>query len=184
MVKRRKQYWRKRERKHRTPVPKRMFWQDTLRALVWSATTSTCVPFGQKVWARQISADLMNRMIPRCTFGIWLAIRHSCAESFMGTLGGVFGAREFRRTDRQTEQRNDRPHSWCTMEGLQTGLDLRKTIVSDVVLRGTLDVAFDLSEGADHLHHRVVHEAVASPRHLSQHPQTRSPICLSQQIGF
>ena len=52
--------------------------------------------FGEKVLARQISTEAMNRMNSRYDFGIWLARRSNSAECFIGNADGVFRARGIR----------------------------------------------------------------------------------------
>ena len=39
-----------------------------------------CVPSGDKVVARPISSEPLNRMNPRCKFGVWLGVRNNSAE--------------------------------------------------------------------------------------------------------
>ena len=51
--------------------------------------TQEFVPLVDKVLAKQVSADPMNRMNPRCNFGIWLGMRSNCAECFIGNADGV-----------------------------------------------------------------------------------------------
>ena len=63
--------------------------------------TQEFVPFGEKVLARPISSEPLNRMNPRYKFGVWLGVRNSSAESFVGAAEGVFRAREVRRIEHQ-----------------------------------------------------------------------------------
>ena len=63
--------------------------------------TQEFVPFGEMVLARLVSSEPLNRMNPRCKFGVWLGVRSHSAECFVGTSEGVFGAREVRRLERQ-----------------------------------------------------------------------------------
>ena len=42
--------------------------------------TQEFVPFGEKVLARKITSDPMNRMNPRHQYGIWLGMRNNSAE--------------------------------------------------------------------------------------------------------
>ena len=58
-------------------------------------------PFGEKVLARPISSEPLNRMNPRYKFGVWLGVRDNGAECFVATAEGVFRAREVRRADHQ-----------------------------------------------------------------------------------
>ena len=51
--------------------------------------------------ARPISSEPLNRMNPRCKFGVWLGVRNNSAECFVGTAEGVFRAREVRRLEKQ-----------------------------------------------------------------------------------
>ena len=44
--------------------------------------TQECVPFGEKVLAKQITTDPMNRMNPRYQCGIWLGMRNNSAKCF------------------------------------------------------------------------------------------------------
>ena len=52
--------------------------------------TQEFVPFVEKVLAKQVSADPMNRMNPRYKFGIWLGMRSNCAECFIGNGDRAF----------------------------------------------------------------------------------------------
>ena len=61
--------------------------------------TQESVPLVEKVLAKQVSADPMNRVNPRYKFGIWLGMRKSSAECFIGNVDGVFRAREIRRLE-------------------------------------------------------------------------------------
>ena len=63
--------------------------------------TQEFVPFGEKVLARPISSEPLNRMNPRYNFGVWLRVRNNRAECFVGTTEGVFRARKVRRTEHQ-----------------------------------------------------------------------------------
>ena len=63
--------------------------------------TQEFVPFGEKVLARRVTTELMNRMNPRYQFGIWLGMRNNSAECFIGKADGVFRAREIRRLEPQ-----------------------------------------------------------------------------------
>ena len=63
--------------------------------------TQEFVPFGEKVLARKITTDPMNRMNPRYQYGIWLGMRNNSAECFIGNADGVFRARESRRLEPQ-----------------------------------------------------------------------------------
>ena len=63
--------------------------------------TQEFVPFGEKVLARQITTDQMNRMNHRYQYGIWLGMRNNSAECFIGNADGVFRAREIRRLEPQ-----------------------------------------------------------------------------------
>ena len=61
--------------------------------------TQEFVPFGEKVLARRITTEPMNRMNPRYQYGIWLGMRNNSAECFIGNADGVFRAREIRRLE-------------------------------------------------------------------------------------
>ena len=63
--------------------------------------TQEFVPFGERVLARQITTDQMNRMNPRHQYGVWLGMRNNSAECFIGNADGVFRARELRRLELQ-----------------------------------------------------------------------------------
>ena len=63
--------------------------------------TQETVAFGEKVLARPISSEPLNRMNPRYKFGVWLGVRSSSAECFVETAEGVFRAREVRRIEHQ-----------------------------------------------------------------------------------
>ena len=65
--------------------------------------TAEFVPFGEKVLARPISSEPLNRMNPRYKFGVWLGVRSNSAECFVVTADGVLRAREVRR-DRTARQ--------------------------------------------------------------------------------
>ena len=54
------------------------------------------VPFGEKVLARPVSSEPLNRMNPRYKFGVWLGVRNNSAECFVETAEGVVRAREVR----------------------------------------------------------------------------------------
>ena len=64
--------------------------------------TQEFVPLVDKVLAKQVSADPMNRMNPRYEFGIWLGMRNNSAECFIGNVDGVFRAREIWRLEPQS----------------------------------------------------------------------------------
>ena len=64
--------------------------------------TQEFVPFGEKVLAKQITTDPINRMNPRYHYGIWLGMRNNSAECFIGNPDGVFRAREIRRLEPQS----------------------------------------------------------------------------------
>ena len=57
--------------------------------------------FGEKVLARPISSEPLNRINPRYKFGVWLGVRNNGAERFVETAGGVFRSREVRRIEHQ-----------------------------------------------------------------------------------
>ena len=59
--------------------------------------TQEFAAFGEKVLARPISSEPLNRMNPRYKFGVWLGLR----KCFVGTAEGVFRAREVRRIEQQ-----------------------------------------------------------------------------------
>ena len=59
------------------------------------------VPFGEKVLARPISSEPLNRMNPRYTFGVWLGVRSNSTECFVETIEGAFRSREVRRIEQQ-----------------------------------------------------------------------------------
>ena len=61
--------------------------------------TQEFVPFGEKVLARRVTTEPMNRMNPRYQYGIWLGMRNNSAECFIGNAEGVFRAREVRRLE-------------------------------------------------------------------------------------
>ena len=63
--------------------------------------TQVFVPFGEKVLARRVTTEPMNRMNPRYQYGIWLGMRNNSAECFIGNADGVFRARETRRLEPQ-----------------------------------------------------------------------------------
>ena len=63
--------------------------------------TQEFVPFREKVLARPISSEPLNRMNPRHKFGVWLGVRNNSAECFVETADGVFGAREVRSIEQQ-----------------------------------------------------------------------------------
>ena len=63
--------------------------------------TQELIPFGEKVLARPLSSEPLNRMSPRYKFGVWLGVRNDSAEGFVETEGGVFGASEIRRIEHQ-----------------------------------------------------------------------------------
>ena len=57
------------------------------------------VPFGEKVLAKQITADPPNRMNPRYKYEILHGMRNTSAECFIGNAGGVVRARDIRRLE-------------------------------------------------------------------------------------
>ena len=57
------------------------------------------VPFGEKVLARRVTTEPMNRMNPRYQYGIWLGMKSNSTECFIGNAEGVFRAREIRRLE-------------------------------------------------------------------------------------
>ena len=61
--------------------------------------TQEFVPFGEKVLARRVTTEPMNRMNPQYQYGVWLGMRNNSAECFIGNAGGVFRAREIRRLE-------------------------------------------------------------------------------------
>ena len=61
--------------------------------------TQEFVPFGEKVLARRVTTEPMNRMNPRYQYGIWLGMRNNSADCFIGNADGVFRAREIRRLE-------------------------------------------------------------------------------------
>ena len=63
--------------------------------------TQEFVPFGEKVLARPLSSEPLNRMNPRYKFGVWLGVRNNSAECFAATAEGVFRAREVSRIEHQ-----------------------------------------------------------------------------------
>ena len=56
---------------------------------------------GEKVLARPIPSEPLNRMNPRFKFGVWLGVRDNSAECFVETADGAFRAREGRRIEHQ-----------------------------------------------------------------------------------
>ena len=52
--------------------------------------TQEFVPFGEKVLARPISSEPLNRTNPRYKFGWWLGVRNSSTECFVVTAESVF----------------------------------------------------------------------------------------------
>ena len=50
--------------------------------------TQEFVPFGEKVLARRVTTEPMNRMNPRYQYGIWLGMRNISAECFIGNAEG------------------------------------------------------------------------------------------------
>ena len=63
--------------------------------------TQEFVPFGEKVLARPITSEPLNRTNPRYKFGVWLGVRNNSAECFAATAEGVFRAREVSRIEHQ-----------------------------------------------------------------------------------
>ena len=63
--------------------------------------TQEFVPFGEKVLARQITTDPMNRMNPRYQYGVRLGMRNNSAEGLIANADGVFRAREIWRLEHQ-----------------------------------------------------------------------------------
>ena len=73
--------------------------------------TQEFVPFKEKVLARPISSESLNRMNPRYKFGVWLGVRNNSAECFVGTAEGVPRAREVRRIEHQNRLDNEATES-------------------------------------------------------------------------
>ena len=69
--------------------------------LLGKRPTQEFVPFGEKVLARKITTDPMNRMNARYQCGIWLGMQNNSAEWFIGNVDGVFRARDIRRLEPQ-----------------------------------------------------------------------------------
>ena len=61
--------------------------------------TQEFVLFGEKVLAKQITTDPMDRMDPRYRYGIWLGMRNNSAECLICNADGVLRAREIRRLE-------------------------------------------------------------------------------------
>ena len=56
--------------------------------------TQQFVPFEEKVLARPISSEPLNRKNLGYKFGVWLGVRNYSAECFVETAEGPFSARE------------------------------------------------------------------------------------------
>ena len=69
--------------------------------LLGKEPTQEFVPFGEKVLAKPISSESLNRMNPRYMFGVWLGVRNTSLECFVRTAEGVFRAREVRRIEQK-----------------------------------------------------------------------------------
>ena len=54
--------------------------------------TQEFVPFGERVLARPISSEPLNKMNPRHKFGVWLGVRNNSAECFVRMAEDVFRA--------------------------------------------------------------------------------------------
>ena len=67
------------------------------------------VPFGEKVLAKQITADPPNRMNPRYKYENLLGMRNTSAECFIGNADGVFRARDIRRLEPQDRYGTQKP---------------------------------------------------------------------------
>ena len=63
--------------------------------------TQEFVPFGEKVLARPIASEPLNRMNPRYRFGVWLGVRNNSAECHVATAECLFRWREVRRIEQQ-----------------------------------------------------------------------------------
>ena len=66
--------------------------------------TQEFVPFGEKVLARPMPSEPLNRMNPRYKFRVWLGVRNNSVECFVETAEGVFRAREVRRLLEQQDR--------------------------------------------------------------------------------
>ena len=64
--------------------------------------TQEFVPFGEKVLAKQVSTDPVNRMNPIYKSGHWLGMCNNSTECLIGTADGVVRARKVRRLEPQT----------------------------------------------------------------------------------
>ena len=83
------------------------------------------VPIREKVLARPISLEPLNRMNPRYKFGVWLGVRRNSAECFVETAEGVFRAREVRRLEQQDRWDKEATNNvigvpWRTVDGKWT----------------------------------------------------------------
>ena len=82
--------------------------------------TAEFVLFGEKVLARPISSEPLNRMNPRYKFGVWLGVRSNSAECFVGTADGVLRAREVRRIEQQDRWDNEAINNVIGVSGRTT----------------------------------------------------------------
>ena len=89
-------------------VPEGSRWSNAIfERLHGKKPTQEFVPCGEKVLARPISSEPLNRMDPRYKFGVWLGERNNSAECFVVTAEGVFRAREVRRLEQQDKWDKD-----------------------------------------------------------------------------
>ena len=82
--------------------------------------TQEFVPFGEKVLARPISSEPLDRVNPRYKFGAWQGVRNNSAECVVGTAEGVFRVRQVRRIkhqDRKEAINNVIGISWRIADG-------------------------------------------------------------------
>ena len=101
----------------------------SLERLRGKKLSQECVPFGERVLAKQISTRPTNRMNSRYKFGIWLGIRSNSAECFTGNADGVLEARKIRRLTPQSrwDKKSHQERNWSTLENARRQMDSGQT---------------------------------------------------------
>ena len=79
---------------HFVQVPEGSRRSDAIRKIAWQeAYTTICTIRREKVLARPMSSEPLNRMNPRYKFGVWLGVKINSAECFVEKAEGVCRAR-------------------------------------------------------------------------------------------
>ena len=87
--------------------------------------TQSFVPFGEKVLARRVTTEPLNRMNPRYQYGIWLGMRSNSAECFIGNAEGRVQSQRNSEvgTSGQMGQRSHQECDWSAVENDRWSMD-------------------------------------------------------------